>query len=482
MNAARSPKKTSKKTSKPEAGKATTSVSPKATPTRKVAVRPDKAAKAAGEKGRQVAKAGEAFSLSPILDAIRKRVSGAAAQAEARTFADAFYKRMEEDEYPHHSADGWAAIAADTLAFARSRKPGTANVRIFNASLKSHGWESPHTVLQIINDDMPFLVDSVSMALAEMGVGVHVLGHPLVRFTRDKAGKVTAVGEGKHESLMLLEIDRLPPEEMAQVEKRIRNVLEEVRAIVRDWSSMREKMLALADDMATRRMPVDDDGRREAQEFLRWAAADHFTFFGYREYRVEKRTGILAAVEDSGLGLLREGDTTPPRNIKTLAAHYLPQGGSVDALILTKTNRRSTVHRPGNMDYIGVLEFDAQGNPIAEQRFIGLYTSSAYNRRPWEIPLVRERHEYVMQKSGLSPSGHSGKALRHILETLPREELFQSSDEELFRTSMGILGLQERVRSKLFLRRDRYGRFYSALVYIRASASTPTCACASSRC
>ena len=414
MNAARSPKKASKQTSKPEASKATQAVTPKATPTKKVAARPVQAAKAAkGKAG--VASTAEAFTLAPILDAIRKRISGASAQAEARTFAEAFYKRMEEDEYPHHGAEGWAAIATDMLAFARLRKPGAANVRVFNATQKSHGWDSPHTVLQIVNDDMPFLVDSVSMALAEMGVGVHVLGHPLVRFTRDRAGKVTAVGEGKHESLMLLEIDRLPPEEMAQVEKRIRSVLDEVRAIVRDWSAMREKMLALADDMATRRMPADDEGRREAQEFLRWAAADHFTFFGYREYRVEKGTGILAAVEDSGLGLLREGDTTPPRNIKTLAAHYLPQGGSVDALILTKTNRRSTVHRPGNMDYIGVLEFDAKGNPIAEQRFIGLYTSSAYNRRPWEIPLVRERHEYVMQKSGLSPSGHSGKIFcRHI--------------------------------------------------------------------
>jgi glutamate dehydrogenase len=118
------------------------------------------------------------------------------------------------------------------------------------------------------------------------------------------------------------------------------------------------------------------------------------------------------------------------------------------------------------MDYIGILKFDAKGKPIAEQRFLGLYTSSAYNRRPWEIPLVRERHEYVMQKSGLTPTGHSGKALRHILETLPRDELFQSTEEELLRTASGILGLQERVRSKLFLRRDRYGRFYSALVYI----------------
>ncbi|UBB26698.1 NAD-glutamate dehydrogenase [Pseudoxanthomonas japonensis] len=486
MNAVRSSKKAPKKQKpKPAAAKSAKAVTPKKTPTKKVAARPETgAAKAAGAAGKAAASktskeavktipAGSAgkgpavFSLEPIYAAIRKRVP-AARQAEALAFTEAFYKRMADDEYPHHAPEIWAAIAADMLEFARARKPGTANVRVFNATAQANGWEAPHTVLQIINDDMPFLVDSVSMALAEMGVGVHVLGHPLVRFTRDKAGKATAVGEGKPESLMVLEIDRQQAGDMPRIEQRIRQVLGEVRAIVRDWSVMREKMLTLADDLATRRLPISDAGRHEAQEFLRWAANDHFTFFGYREYRVEKGNGdgILRAVEDSGLGLLRGDDASTPRSVKTLAAHYMPQSGSVDALILTKTNRRSNVHRPGNMDYIGVLEFDAKGTPIAEQRFIGLYTSSAYNRRPWEIPLVRERHEFVMRNSGLSPSSHSGKALRHILETLPREELFQSSEEELNRTAMGILGLQERVRSKLFLRRDRYGRFFSALVYI----------------
>ncbi|MET0718980.1 MAG: NAD-glutamate dehydrogenase, partial [Pseudoxanthomonas sp.] len=352
---------------------------------------------------------------------MRKRLP-AARQAEAKVFAESFYKRMEDDEYPHHSADAWAALACDMLDFARVRKPGTANVRVFNATTKANGWESPHTVLQIVNDDMPFLVDSVSMALAEAGIGVHVLGHPLLRFTRDKAGKITAVGEGNPESLMLLEIDRQPAEQMPVIEARIRKVLGEVRSIVQDWSAMRDRMLALAEELATRRMPVNDAGRREAQEFLRWAADDHFTFFGYREYRIERKDGqrLLEAV-DGGLGLLRGKDQSTVRNVKSLAAHYMPQSGSVDTLILTKTNARSSVHRPGNMDYIGILEFDAKGNPVAEQRFIGLYTSSAYNRRPWEIPLVRERHEHVMRQSGLSPSSHSGKALRHILETLPRE-------------------------------------------------------------
>ncbi|HET6434089.1 MAG TPA: NAD-glutamate dehydrogenase, partial [Xanthomonadaceae bacterium] len=224
----------------------------------------------------------------------------------------------------------------------------------------------------------------------------------------------------------------------------------------------------VADDLTTRQMPVGDAGRREAQDFLRWAADNHFTFLGYREYEVKGKRGeeMLCPVEDSGLGLLRGKERGRSRPLRSLLAHYMPQSGSVDALILTKTNARATVHRPGYMDYIGVLSFDKEGRPVREDRFLGLYTSSAYSRRPWEIPLVRERYERVMERSGLSRTGHSGKALRHILESLPRDELFQSSEDELFATATGILGLQERVRSRLFLRRDRYGRFYSALAYI----------------
>lgn len=411
--------------------------------------------------------AAAALSLQPIQDALKARIP-AARREQVRVFIEAFYRRMEQDEYLHHSAETWAAMAADMLEFARVRKPGTAKVRVFNATDKDNGWESPHSVLQIVNDDMPFLVDSVSMALAAMGVGVHVLGHPVVRLERDKAGKVTAVGQGTAESLMMLEIDRQPAQAMAHIQARIGQVLAEVRQIVGDWGAMREKMLAVAEDLATRPMPVSDLMRRETQEFLRWAAADHFTFFGYRQYRVTKQGGedVLVAQEDTGLGLLRNRSPGKPRPVRSLAANLLNEAGQAEALILTKTNARATVHRKGYMDYIGVLSFDASGRITGEQRFLGLFTSSAYNRRPWEIPLVRERHDYVMRQSGLSPNSHSGKALRHILETLPREELFQSSQDELARTAMGVLGLQERVRSRLFLRRDRYGRFWSALIYI----------------
>lgn len=440
---------------------------PRKSPPVKSAKTPAKATRTSKTTPTPAAASGEGVSLEPIVEALRKRAPKAR-QAQAEAFLRAFYRRMSADEYAQHSPEAWAALANEFLDLAHERKPGVSKVRVFNPSLKDSGWETPHTVVQIVNDDMPFLVDSVTMALAEQGIGVHVLGHPVVRFTRDRSGRVTEVGEGTSESLMHLELDRQPLEAMAGIERTVRTVLDDVRAIVRDWEAMRVRMLSVADEMATRQMPVSEEGRVEAREFLRWAADNHFTFLGYREYEVKGKPGaeMLCPVESSGLGLLRGQEKGHARPLKSLSAHYMPQSGSVDALILTKTNARATVHRPGYMDYIGVLSFDKNGAPVREERFLGLYTSSAYNRRPWEIPLVRQRHDQVMHRSGLSPVGHSGKALRHILETLPRDELFQSNEDELYRTATGILGLQERVRSKLFLRRDRYGRFYSALVYI----------------
>ena len=411
--------------------------------------------------------ASAAFDLSPVLDALRKRMPKSRA-AEAEAFARHFYQRMTREEYAEHGADGWAALAAGMLEFAATRKARKANVRLFNATMKDAGWESPHTVLQILNDDMPFLVDSVTMALADMGINVHVLGHPVVPLTRDKAGRLTTVGEGENESFIHIEIDRQTTEGMAAVEKRVRGVLDDVRAIVADWQVMHDRMLQVADELPSHNIPVSDAGRAEAQEFLRWAADNHFTFLGYREYTVEKqgKDEVLVAHPESGLGLRRGSHGRNPRPLTSLTAHYIPRNGTVGALILSNTNARATVHRPGYRDSIGVGAFEAEGQPGREKRFRGLYTSSAYNRRPWDIPLVRERFEHVMRSTGLRPASHSGKALRHIMETLPRDELFQSTETELFDTALGILGLQERVRSKLFLRRDRYGRFFSVLVYV----------------
>ncbi|MBP6596552.1 MAG: NAD-glutamate dehydrogenase, partial [Arenimonas sp.] len=411
-----------------------------------------------------------ALASAETLDAVIAALPAAGSSADRALlarFTGDFYARVPQDELGAREPREWATLAASFQAYAAQRTPGVAKVSVCNPTAAAEGFDSTHTLVRIVNDDMPFLVDSVRMALTQFGASLHQIVHPVLSLARDAAGKLLSVGEGgAAESLIYLEIDRQPDADTMQaIAAAISAALADVRAAVADWSLMRDKMARIADEMATRTMPVDAAGRAEAQAFLRWAADNHFTFLGYREYEVADRK--LVVVPGSGMGLLRgKDDQLQPRPLTGLAAADLPKGASLDALILTKTNARATVHRPGYMDYIGVLVFNEQGLAVREQRFLGLYTSSAYNRRPWEIPLVRQRFEHVMEASGLTPNSHSGKALRHILETLPREELLQSSADELQATAMGILSLQERARTRLFLRRDRYGRFFSALVYI----------------
>ena len=218
---------------------------------------------------------------------------------------------------------------------------------------------------------MPFLVDTVTMALAEQGIGVHVLGHPVVTFQRDKAGKLLAVGDGTPESLMHLEIDRQSANAMAKIGKAIEAALADVRAIVRDWSRCAIACCRSRTSWSPASSRWTSMRADESQEFLRWAADNHFTFLGYREYEVVKQGDdeVLRGVDGSGLGLMRGHDSGKPRSVKSLPAHSVSKKSGAETLILTKTNARSTVHRPGYMDYIGVLEFDAKGKAGARAAF-----------------------------------------------------------------------------------------------------------------
>ena len=419
------------------------------------------------------ATSGSREALATVLNSIRSSVAPAR-YSEAAAFAGALYSRMGSEEFEVRAPEGWAALANGFMEFASVRAAGQVLLRIFNPTIDQHGWESPHTVIQIVNEDMPFLVDSVGMALANLGIGVHVLGHPVMRIQRDDEGRIAAVGEaanaGKLESLMHIEINRQGgASDFARLESDIQAVLADVRLCVSDWKAIRERALQSAEHLSQASTPLSQDRLREACDFLRWIADDHFTFLGYREYKVSDEAGdrVLRPMPDTGLGLLRNDRRAGrPRSVGGLLHSINAPGSERDALILTKTNARSTIHRAGYMDYIGVLEFDEQGRACGERRFIGLYTSSVYNQSTWEIPLIRQRNDYVVERSELTKDGHSGKALRHILETLPRDELFQSSRDELYRTVMNVLSLQERIRPRLFLRRDRFGRFFSVLVYI----------------
>ncbi len=387
---------------------------------------------------------------------------------EAQFFIGAFFARMAHSDILLHSPEQWAVLIAGLLDFMQQRQPARASVRIIHPQSP----QADRSVIQVITDDMPFLVDTVSM-VAAASAQIHGVIHPVIKVERGADGKLQALGveQGAPESVIHLEVDRIGAgsEQETQLRRKIEEALGDVRAAVTDWSAMREKAVAIAADLPQRQLPLDAESVREASEFLRWLADDNFTFLGYREYEVAKSDGeeVLRAVDTSGLGILHGSERSmAPRSLRSLVASALPQSGATDAIILTKTNARSDVHRSGYMDYVGVLKFDAQGRPIAEQRFLGMFSSNAYMARPQDVPLVRQKVDAVMCRSGLKRDSHSGKSLRHILETLPRDELFQSSEDELFATATGILELQQRARTRLFVRRDRYGRFFTCMVYV----------------
>jgi len=399
-----------------------------------------------------------------VFDELKKTDVPAERLDEARIFMEAFFERIAPADHVLHAPDRWAALIADLLAFAQQRTPGRAKVRVYNP-----GQSGSRAVVEVVTDDMPFLVDTVTM-VAAAHADVHAIIHPVVPVVRNAAGVLESLGTGDNtESIMRFEIDRIDDTELDTLKASLESALGDVREAVDDWRAMRAKMHEVADDLGKRALPYTPDEVREATEFLHWVADDHFTFMGYREYEVVPGEGdeVLRTVEGSGLGILRAAERSlAPRSLRTLVASELPRSGATDAIILTKTNARSPIHRAGYMDYIGVLKFDDAGRPVAEQRFLGLFSSNAYMAHPQQVPLVRDKCDAVMSRSGLKRDSHSGKALRHILDTLPREELFQCSTDELFALSMGLLELAQRTRTRLFIRRDSYGRFFSCLVYI----------------
>jgi glutamate dehydrogenase len=321
------------------------------------------------------------------------------------------------------------------------------------------------------------------MALGENDVAVQLVMHPQLLAHRDKRGRLThlqgrgdrSADSGKHsgalqEALMLFWVERPVTEELSQrLAAAIDTALSDVEAAVQDFPAMRDKADELARECAEAKSPVRKRALREAREFLEWLRDDHFTFLGYREYKVGKANGdrVLKLDADSGLGILREkrkkGRT---RSVSDLEHRLRAFDSKPVPLIFTKTDARSTVHRRGHMDYIGVLRYDDKGHIVGECRFVGLYTAGTYHRSVWEIPFVRGKADAVMAGSGIPPDSHDGKALANILERLPRDELFQSTTDELAETALGVLDLQEHNRTRLFVRRDHVAQFFSCLVFI----------------
>ncbi|WP_262061143.1 NAD-glutamate dehydrogenase [Streptomyces sp. STR69] len=368
---------------------------------------------------------------------------------------------------------------------AETRPQGTANVRVHTPTVEENGWTCSHTVVEVVTDDMPFLVDSVTNELTRQGRGIHVVIHPQVVVRRDLTGKLIEVlttpptGELPHdahtESWIHVQIDRETDRaDLKQITADLLRVLSDVREAVEDWEKMRDLALRMADELPAEPtasdLPSSEVG--EARELLRWLAADHFTFLGYREYQL-REDDSLSAVPGTGLGILRSdplhaGEDHHPvsPSFERLPADARAKAREHKLLVLTKANSRSTVHRPSYLDYVGVKKFDENGEVVGERRFLGLFSSAAYTESVRRVPVIRRTVDEVLEGAGFSPNSHDGRDLLQILETYPRDELFQTPVDELRSIVTSVLYLQERRRLRLYLRQDEYGRYYSALVYL----------------
>ncbi len=393
-------------------------------------------------------------------------------------FLSQFYTNVAADDLIERGADHLYGAALSMWQLASTRKPGKTRIRVFTPRIDQDGWVAGHTAIAIIHDDMPFLVDSVTQELDRRAFGIHMVVHPVLAVLRAADGTAQGLVEpgtagAVRESFMYFEIDEIPSDEVLdELKAALEGVLTDVRHAVSDWAAMR----ARAADLMTGLTDVPPNGVaatevNEARDFLRWVTDNHFTFLGARlvEYRREGDDIIPTVVPGKGLGVLRDDGFlvfNGQRSAASASADVRDFMSAPTLLEITKANRRATVHRAVHLDVIGVKLFDAAGQAAGEAMFVGLFTSSAYNQSVRLIPYLRTKVEAIQQRAGFPDNGHAAKALAHILDTYPRDELFQISVDDLFRIALGVLRLQDRKRVALFVRRDVYGRFLSCLVYV----------------
>ncbi|MEO6790122.1 MAG: NAD-glutamate dehydrogenase, partial [Ornithinibacter sp.] len=354
----------------------------------------------------------QASTREDILASIASVCADAGLEGGAADFVHRYFKHVPIDELTSRDPDIYAGAARSHLELARTRPPGVSNVRVYNPSTETDGWTNARTIIQIVTDDMPFLVDSVTGSLVEAGVDIHLVVHPQLVVSRDAMGvlqgiaarDVSSASKGGDlndlaESWMTLSIDRQGDEQRrAEFEAMVRQVLEDVRQAVEDWPKMRSKCLVLAAELeGSPPKGIDPAEVTSSTNFLRWMADNHFTFLGYRDYTLRQLEGgeVIEPVVGSGLGLLRS-DPQAEAEPDYLTAQASEKAHESNVLVLTKANSKSTVHRVIHLDYVGVKAYDAQGAVVGERRFLGLYASTAYTESVLRVPLVAEKVRAVL--------------------------------------------------------------------------------------
>lgn len=416
----------------------------------------------------------EFVGLIADIQAVAEQKLADTERARLSSFIPLYFEETESEDLKTFSALDLFGAANAHLEFALKRAPGQLKSRIYNPDFERDGWQSTHSVIEIVNDDMPFLIDSIAMLLTRHNLNLHLLVHPVLSVGRDANGVIDALKRTEDRSLPLesfihVQVDRISdPDALHALQQELEQVLTYLRCVVNDEPQMREVLAQLRADLDG----IKGERAAEAAEavaFLDWMGANHFIFMGYCDYDLVKRDGqdSLKIVKDSGLGFLKDqGGKEYSESFEALPPALRELAHQPQLIILNKSQSRSVLHRPAYMDFVGLKRFNSKGEVIGERRFLGLYTASAYQAAPKDIPLLRQKVASVISACDYVDNSYKAKTLAFVLESYPRDELFEIPVETLQPIVEGIVSLQERPRVRLFTRADRYHRYVSSLVYV----------------
>ncbi len=397
--------------------------------------------------------------------------------ASVAIFARAFLSSASSEDLATANPSELASTIRSLWEFGRARRRGRALVRAFNPEPREHPWKTAGTIIEIVNDDMPFLVDSLTAELYRRNLAVHVLVHPIVKVAADRTASEKEILETdtgravRRESYIHLRVTELTDDmALRHTVSALRRVLRDVRAAVRDWRAMTRQLTHAVVELTGQGSGLADNEVAESVEFLKWLGENNFTFLGHREYRVTEGSKTLEfePVARSGLGILRNSTSSVFERLEN--PNLLPSevfgSGSLPLILVSKADKRSTVHRDVQLDAILVQQLDENGRMTGQRLFVGLFTSVVYRRPINTIPIVRRKVRKIMTNAGFAADTYDGRALAHVLENLPRDELFQWEPDDLQVAALDILRLQRRRGASLFTRRDTFGRHVSCLVFL----------------
>jgi len=395
-----------------------------------------------------------------------KKIADSSILSICNKSAELFYGGMSIEEIEIHDNKHWANVIIEFVQSVKNKTVESSSVRVFNPDQVIHGYENNHTVIQVACRDMPFIVDSVTLAFDKLGLDLALLSHPIANTERNSDGVLTKMFDntdaGNKESWMHIEVSKMTDDaSLEQLAIEIELVISKVNACVDDWQSMLSTMKSAKNNLTELN---DKKTHKKQQEFIEWLLDNNFTFLGYQFYSNKSNSSPLSPQTDTGLGLYRSDSYL--HEIAELKSEEYQVERQSDLMIITKLNARPRIHRGGTLDYVGVLVLDSKGNVVGEHRFVGLFTSAAINTRPWSIPYINEKVKGVIKRFKFDSSSHTGKEIVHIMETMPRDELMQSSSDELFNTIYSVLTISERQKSNVTVRQDKFKRFYAFVVHI----------------